>query len=396
VIVGIVKESFPGERRVALVPAVIPSLAKAGCQVVVEAGAGLEAGYLDAAYVEKGARLVPTRAEVFAAADAIFQVLCHGANDKTGRADLALLRRETVLIGFVRPLGAPEAVREIAATGAITFAVELMPRITRAQSMDALSAMSTVAGYKAALLAAATLPRMFPMLMTAAGTVTPARVLIVGAGVAGLQAIATARKLGGVVSGYDVRPAAREQVQSLGARFVELPLEAADAEDRRGYARAQDEGFYRRQRELMARVVAESDVVIATAVVPGRTAPVLITRDMAAAMAPGSVIIDLAAERGGNCELTRANETIVAHGVTVIGAVNLAGTVPYHASQMYAKTVSAFFLHLTRGGKLQLDLDDEITRETLVTRGGEVVHPRVREALLAAEPPPRDAAAGSR
>ena len=385
-IVGIVKEAFPGERRVALVPAVIPSLAKAGCQVVVEAGAGLEAGYLDAAYVEKGARLVPTRAEVFAAADAIFQVLCHGANDKTGRADLALLRRETVLIGFVRPLGAPEAVREIAATGAITFAVELMPRITRAQSMDALSAMSTVAGYKAALLAAATLPRMFPMLMTAAGTVTPARVLIVGAGVAGLQAIATARKLGGVVSGYDVRPAAREQVQSLGARFVELPLEAADAEDRRGYARAQDEGFFRRQRELMARVVAESDVVIATAVVPGRTAPVLITRDMAAAMAPGSVIIDLAAERGGNCELTRANETIVAHGVTVIGAVNLAGTVPYHASQMYAKTVSAFFLHLTRGGKLQLDLDDEITRETLVTRGGEVVHPRVREALHAAAP----------
>ncbi len=362
-IVGIVKEAFPGERRVALVPAAIPSLAKAGCQVVVEAGAGLEAGYLDAAYVEKGARLVPTRAEVFAAADAIFQVLCHGANDKTGRADLALLRRETVLIGFVRPLGAPEAVREIAATGAITFAVELMPRITRAQSMDALSAMSTVAGYKAVLLAAATLPRMFPMLMTAAGTVTPARVLIVGAGVAGLQAIATARKLGGVVSGYDVRPAAREQVQSLGARFVELPLEAADAEDRRGYARAQDEGF---------------DVVIATAVVPGRTAPVLVTRDMAAAMAPGSVIVDLAAERGGNCELTRANETIVAHGVTVIGAVNLAGTVPYHASQLYAKTVSAFFLHLTRGGKLQLDLDDEITRETLVTRGGEVVHPRVR------------------
>jgi len=386
VIVGIVKESFPGERRVALVPAVIPSLAKAGCQVVVEAGAGLEAGYLDAAYVEKGARLVPTRAEVFAAADAIFQVLCHGANDRTGRADLALLRRETVLIGFVRPLGAPQAVREIAATGAITFAVELMPRITRAQSMDALSAMSTVAGYKAVLLAAATLPRMFPMLMTAAGTVTPARVLVVGAGVAGLQAIATARKLGGVVSGYDVRPAAREQVQSLGARFVELPLEAADAEDRRGYARAQDEGFYRRQRELMARVVAESDVVVTTAVVPGRTAPVLITRDMAAAMAPGSVIVDLAAERGGNCELTRANETIVAHGVTIIGAVNIAGTVPYHASQMYAKTVSAFFLHLTRGGKLQLDLDDEITRDTLVTRGGEVVHPRVREALHAAAP----------
>jgi len=387
-IVGIVKETYPGERRVALVPAVIPALAKAGGQVVVEAGAGLEAGYPDAAYAEKGARIVPTRAEAFAAADAVFQVLAHGANDKTGRADLALLRRDIVLIGFLRPLGSPETVREIAATGAIAFAVELMPRITRAQSMDALSAMSTVAGYKAVLLAATTLPRMFPMLMTAAGTVTPARVLIVGAGVAGLQAIATARKLGGVVSAYDVRPAAREQVQSLGARFVELPLEAADAEDQRGYARAQDEGFYRRQRELMARVVAESDVVITTAVVPGRTAPVLITGDMVAGMAAGSVIVDLAAERGGNCELTRANETVVvAHGVTIIGAVNLAGTVPYHASQMYAKNVTAFFLHLVRGGKLQLDLDDEITRETLVTRGGEVVHPRVREALgLVASP----------
>ncbi len=385
-IVGIVKEAFPGERRVALVPAAIPALAKAGCQVVVEAGAGLEAGYPDAAYDDKGARIVPTRAEAFLAADAVFQVLCHGANDKTGRDDLPLLRRETVLIGFVRPLGSPETVQEIAATGAITFAVELMPRITRAQSMDALSAMSTVAGYKAVLLAAATLPRMFPMLMTAAGTVTPARVLIVGAGVAGLQAIATARKLGGVVSAYDVRPAAREQVQSLGARFVELPLEAADAEDRGGYARAQDESFYRRQRELMARVVAESDVVITTAVVPGRKAPVLITGDMVAGMTPGSVIVDMAAERGGNCELTRADETSVAHGVTIIGAVNLASTVPYHASQMYAKNVATFFLHLTRGGKLLLDLDDEITRETLVTRGGEVVHPRVREALQAVAP----------
>lgn len=386
-IVGIVKEAYPGERRVALVPSVIPALAKAGGQVVVEAGAGLEAGYPDAAYTEMGARIVRIRAEAFAVADAVFQVLAYGANDKTGRADLALLRRDLVLIGFLRPLGSPETVREIAATGAIAFAVELMPRITRAQSMDALSAMSTVAGYKAVLLAAATLPRMFPMLMTAAGTVTPARVLIVGAGVAGLQAIATARKLGGVVSAYDVRPAAREQVQSLGARFVELPLEAADAEDQRGYARAQDEGFYRRQRELMARVVAESDVVITTAVVPGRTAPVLVTGDMVAGMAPGSVIVDMAAERGGNCELTRANETVVAHGVTIIGAVNLAGTVPYHASQMYAKNVTTFFLHLVRGGKLQLDLDDEITRETLVTRGGEVVHPRVREALgLVASP----------
>ncbi|MBI4587328.1 MAG: Re/Si-specific NAD(P)(+) transhydrogenase subunit alpha [Candidatus Rokubacteria bacterium] len=382
-IVGVPKESFPGERRVALVPAVIPALAGAGYEVLVESGAGAAAGYPDALYADKGARLAPSRAEVFAAADAVFQVLCHGANDRTGRADLPLLRRDQVLIGFLRPLGSPETVREIAATGAIAFAVELMPRISRAQSMDALSAMSTVAGYKAVLLAAATLPRMFPMLMTAAGTVTPARVLVIGAGVAGLQAIATARKLGAVVSAYDVRPAAKEHVLSLGARFVELPLEAADAEDAGGYARAQDALFYRRQQELLARTVAESDVVITTAAVPGRKAPVLITADMVRAMAPGSVIVDLAAERGGNCELTGAEETVVRHGVTIVGAVNLAGTVPYHASQMYARTLTAFFLHLLKDGKIRVDLEDEITRETLLTRGGEVVHPRVRDALAA-------------
>lgn len=383
-IVGVPRESFPGERRVALVPALIPPLAKAGCEVLVETGAGAAAGYPDAAYVEKGARLAASRAEVFAAADAVFQLLGYGANPEAGRADLPLLRRSQVVIGFLRPLGSVQSVRELAATGVTAFAVELLPRITRAQSMDALSAMATVAGYKAVLLAAGTLPRMFPMLMTAAGTVTPARVLIIGAGVVGLQAIATARKLGAVVSGYDVRPAAKEHVLSLGARFVELPLETADAEDRRGYARAQDESFYRRQRELMARVVAESDVVITTAVVPGAKAPVLITADMVAHMAPGSVIVDLAAERGANCELTRVGETVVAHGVTIIGPVNLAGTVPYHASQLYAKNITAFFLHLLKDGKLRVDLEDEITRETLVTRDGEVVHPRVRELLSSA------------
>jgi NAD(P) transhydrogenase subunit alpha len=380
-IVGVPRESFPGERRVALVPAAVPALVKAGCEVLVQAGAGEAAGYADALYAEKGARLASSRAEVFARADVVLQVLGHGANDRTGRADLPLLRRGQALIGFFRPLGSPETVQELAATGATAFAVELMPRITRAQSMDALSAMATVAGYKAVLLAAATLPRMFPMLMTAAGTITPARVLVVGAGVAGLQAIATARRLGAVVRAYDVRPAAREQVESLGARFVELPLETADAEDARGYARAQGEAFYRRQRELMARVVAESDVVITTAVVPGRKAPVLITREMVARMEPGSVIVDLAAERGGNCEVTRAEATVVEHGVTVIGAVNLAGTVPYHASQMYARTVTAYLLHLLKAGALRLDLGDEITRETLLTRDGEVVHPRVREGL---------------
>ena len=380
-IIGVPKESFPGERRVALVPAVVPILAKAGHEVVVETGAGLAAGYPDADYVDKGSRILASRGEVFAASEAVFQVLCYGANDKTGRDDLPLLRRDQALIGFLRPLGSPETVKEIAATGAIAFSIELMPRITRAQSMDALSAMSTVAGYKAVLLAATTLPRMFPMLMTAAGTVAPARVLVIGAGVSGLQAMATARKLGAVVSAYDIRPAAKEQVLSVGARFVELPLEAANAEDEHGYARSQDETFYQRQRELLARVVAESDVVISTAVVPGRKAPVLVTGEMVARMASGSVIVDLAAERGGNCELTRATETVIEHGVTIIGPVNLAGTAPYHASQLYAKNMTTFFLHLVKEGKLQLNLEDEITRETLLTRGGEVIHPRVREAL---------------
>lgn len=390
-IVGVPKESYPGERRVALVPAGVPMLTAAGCEVLVETGAATDAGYPDALYVEKGAKIAGARAGVFGSADAVFQVLCHGANDKTGRADLPLMRRDQVLVGFLRPLGAGGTVQEIAATGVTAFAVEFMPRITRAQSMDALTSMATVAGYKAVLLAAEVLPRMFPMLMTAAGTVTPARVLVIGAGVAGLQAIATARRLGAVVSAYDVRPAAKEQVLSLGARFVELPLEVADAEDARGYARAQDEAFYRRQRELLARVVRESDAVITTAVVPGQRAPVLITREMVAGMAPGSVIVDLAAERGGNCELTHPGETVVEHGVTIVGAVNLAGTVPYHASQMYAKNITTFFLHLFKDGRVVLDLDDEITRETLVTRGGEVVHPKVREALGL---PPRAATAG--
>jgi NAD(P) transhydrogenase subunit alpha len=375
-IVGVPRETYPGERRVALVPAVVSLLAKAGVEVVLEAAAGEAAGYPDATYAAAGARIEPERAAVFAAAAAVFQVLCHGANDRTGGADLTLLRRDQVLIGFLRPLGSIETVGEVAATGATAFAVELMPRITRAQSMDALSAMSTVAGYSAVLRAAVLLPRMFPMLMTAAGTITPAKVLVVGAGVAGLQAIATARRLGAVVSAYDVRPAAREQVESVGGRFVELPLDTADAEDARGYARARDATFYQRQQELMARVVAASDVVITTAVVPGRKAPVLVTSDMVAAMEPGSVIVDLAAERGGNCELTRAGETVVAHGVTIVGAVNLAGAVPYHASQMYARTLAAFFLHLLKGDTIPIDLEDEITRETLVTRGGEVVHPR--------------------
>ena len=378
-IVGVPKESFPGEHRVALVPSVIPNLAKAGLEILVEKNAGNEAGYPDAAFTEKGAKIAPDRATVFANADIVAQVLCYGSNDRTGKADLPRMRRDQVLLGFLRPLGSREIVQEIASAGVTSFSIEMMPRTTRAQSMDALSSMATVCGYKAVVIAADMLPRFFPMLTTAAGTITPSRVLIIGVGVAGLQAIATARRLGAVVSAYDVRPAVKEQVQSLGGRFVELPIEAKDAQDARGYATAQDESFYARQRELMGKVVAENDVVITTAVVPGKKAPVLVTAQMVHGMAPGSVIVDLAAERGGNCELTRSEETIVDSGVTIIGRINLASTVPYHASSLYARNVAAFLLHLVKDGKLNLNLEDEISRETLLTRGGEVVNARVRE-----------------
>jgi NAD(P) transhydrogenase subunit alpha len=370
VILGVPKESYPGERRVALVPMVIPALMKAGFEVVVETEAGTEAGYPDKQYTDKGAKIFPNRAAVFGAADIVVQVLCYGSNDLTGREDLPLLRRNQVLIGFLRPLGAAEMLQEIASAGVTAFAVEFVPRTTRAQSMDALSSMGTICGYKAVLEAADKLPRIFPMLTTAAGTITPARVFVIGAGVAGLQAIATARRLGAVASAYDMRPAAKEQVQSLGGRFIELPIEAKDAQDARGYGTAQDESFYQRQRELLGRVVQESDVVITAAVIPGKKSPVLVTEEMVQAMAPGSVIFDLASERGGNCELTQTGKTVVRHGVTIIGAINLASGVPYHASQMYARNLSAFLMHLVKDGKLRLDLQDEIIRETVVTHQG--------------------------
>jgi len=364
---------------VALVPVAIPNLTKAGLEVVVEAGAGEQAGYPDAAYVEKGAKILPGRAAVFSAADMVVQVLCYGSNDITGKADLALYKNGQSLIGFLRPFGSVEVVQQIAQAGVTAFSVELMPRTTRAQSMDALSSMATVCGYKAVLLAAETSPRIFPMMTTAAGTITPARVFVIGAGVAGLQAISTARRLGAVASAYDMRPAAKEQVQSLGGRFVELPIEAQNAQDARGYGVAQDESFYARQRELLTKVVGESDVVITAAVIPGKRSPVLITAEMVMGMAPGSVIVDLAAERGGNCELTKTGETIKAHDVTIIGAINLASSVPYHASQMYARNLTTYLTYMVKDGKLQMNLQDEIVRETLVTSGGEIVNVRARE-----------------
>jgi NAD(P) transhydrogenase subunit alpha len=300
---------------------------------------------------------------------------------EAGRSDLALLRPGQALAGFGEPLTAAQECADLAATGVSFFAMELMPRITRAQSMDALSAMATIAGYRAVLLGASHLPKMFPLLMTAAGTLTPAKVFVLGAGVAGLQAIATARRLGAVVCAYDVRPAVKEQVESVGAKFVSLEVDAQGSEDKGGYAKAMDEAFYRRQRELMSAVLREQDVVIATAAVPGRKAPILITGDMLTGMAPGSVIVDLAAERGGNCELTRPGETIVHNGITLLGPLNVPSMVPQHASQMFASNIAAFIKLLVRDGTVAIDREDEIIRETLVTHEGQVVHPRVLELV---------------
>ncbi len=380
-VIGVPRESYPDERRVALIPAVIPNLQKAGLAVVLEAEAGREAGITDEAYREKGAKIVADRGEVFKSAEVILQVRTLGANPIAGKTDLELLRSGQLLIGFCDPLGAPEAVKLLADKGVTVMAMETIPRITRAQSMDALSSMATIAGYKAVILAAEALPRVFPMFMTAAGTIAPARVFVIGAGVAGLQAIATARRLGAVVSAYDVRPAVKEQVESLGAKFIELELETGDSEDKGGYARAMDDNFYERQRELMARVVAENDVVITTAAIPGKKAPVLITEETVRRMAPGTVIVDLAAERGGNCELSRADETVKRYDTVILGPTNLPSTVPYHASQMYAKNISTLLLHLVEENKIKLDLEDEIVRETLIAKDGEITNNRVRELL---------------
>ena len=378
--IGVPRESFPGENRVALTAAAVTALKKSGLDVAVERGAGNAAGFTDAAYEHAGASLV-SRSDVFSTADILLQV-------RSIPPETSTLHRGQVVIGFADPLGSPDAIRALADAGVTAFSMELMPRITRAQSMDALSSMATIAGYKGVLMAANHLPRMFPMLMTAAGTLTAARVFIVGAGVAGLQAIATARRLGARVEAYDVRPAVKEQVQSMGARFVEFALETKDAEDKGGYAKAQDEAFYRRQREMMLKVVAANDVVVTTALIPGKKAPILITTDMIEAMAPGSVLVDLAAERGGNCELTRADQVVVHKGVTILGPSNPPALVPNHASQMYSKNITTFLAHLlgkdgAKKPSLELDLSDEITRETLLTRDGEVMHARVKELLAA-------------
>jgi NAD(P) transhydrogenase subunit alpha len=355
-------------------------LHKLQVEVLVEYAAGTDAGFPDELYVARGARLA-SRAEIFAAADIIAQVRCLGANPEAGRSDLPLMRPGQALAGFGEPLTALGEAADLSEAGVSCFAMELMPRITRAQTMDALSSMATVSGYRAALIAAAHLPKMFPMLMTAAGTITPAKVFVLGAGVAGLQAISTARRLGAVVSGYDVRPGVKEQIESVGAKFVALEMDSSAAEGKGGYAKAMDETFYRKQRELLTEVLREQDVVITTAAVPGRKAPVLITAEMVSGMPGGSVIVDIAAERGGNCELTRPGETAFHHGVVIVGPLNLPSTVAYHASQMYSANLSAFIRLLVQDGALKIDLEDEIIRETLVTHAGRVVHPRISELL---------------
>lgn len=390
-LIGVTKETFPQERRVAIIPATVAALSKKGFSFLVEPGAGAEAGFLDGEYKERGATIASSRDEVFQKADILAAVRTVGANRENGGSDLAHYREGQYLIGTMEPLTAHDEVKKLAETRISAFALELVPRITRAQSMDVLSSMATIAGYKAVLIAADNLPRMFPMMMTAAGTIKPAKVLIVGVGVAGLQAIATSKRLGAVVSAYDIRPAVKEQVESLGARFVDLGLDTGEAEDKGGYAKEMGEEFYRKQREAMGKVIADHDVVITTAAVPGKKAPILVTREMVEGMHPASVIVDLAAEQGGNCEATKPGEAVVVNDVKVIGPLNVPATIPLHASQMFSHNIANFILNAFKGDEKKLDAEDEIVKESLVTRGGEVVQPRVREALGLSAPKAEEA-----
>ena len=374
--VAVAKETIPGERRVALIPASVTQLTKVGVEVAVESGAGEEAGFSDASYRERDARIID-RDELFSA-DLVACVRSYGTSDSgpDGR-----FRNGQVMLGMCDPLGAPDAAAQLALAGVTLLSLELIPRITRAQSMDVLSSMATIAGYRAVLLASVELPKMFPMLMTAAGTLTPARVLVIGAGVAGLQAIATARRLGGVVQAYDVRPACREQVESLGAKFVELSLDTSESEGKGGYAKAMDEEFYVKQRAMLGEIVSECDVVVTTAAIPGKRSPLLIDAQAVTGMPTGGVIVDLAAERGGNCELSEPDQRIKKHGITILGPTNLPAEIPHHASQMFSNNVTKFLLNLVKDGKIDLNLEDEIIRDTLVSKDGDVINTRIRELL---------------
>jgi len=382
VIIGIPSEIKTGEQRVAMSPANVQSLTDKSVKVLLQANAGSAAGYPDAEYTAAGATITANRKEIFASADVILQVQSFGSNNENSDADLASLRKGQLVIGMMDPLASPQAAQAVAEKGASAIALELVPRISRAQSMDVLSSMATLAGYKAVLMGASAAPRIFPMLMTAAGTLQPARVLIMGVGVAGLQACATAKRLGAVVEAYDVRPAAREQILSVGAKPVELDLDTGESEGAGGYAKEQGEDFLRRQRELMTEVVAQQDIIITTAAIPGAKSPILVTEDMVKAMKPGAVIVDLAAERGGNCDLTEQGKTVVAHDVTILGPENIPSDLAFHASQMYGKNMQTLLeLILDDEGNLSLDFNDEIVAGTVVAHQGEVPHAYMRKLL---------------
>lgn len=382
-IIGVPKEICPGEKRVALIPANVAALVKKGREIIIEAGAGEASGYTDQEYVDAGAKIETDRGQLFNAAKVILQVQAPGSNTDNGDDDIAQLKEGQTVIGMMDPLANPGISQEYAKKGVSALSMELIPRITRAQSMDVLSSMATIAGYKAVLIGAEQAPRMFPMFMTAAGTIKPARVFIMGAGVAGLQAAATAKRLGAVVEAYDVRPAAREQILSVGAKPIELDLDTGAAEGSGGYAKEQGEDFLKRQRELMAEVLSEQDIVITTAAVPGAKSPILVTAEMVTKMKPGSIIVDLAAERGGNCDLTKLDEVVISdNDVTILGPKNVPSTVPFHASQMYGKNVENLLnLLFNDEGQLVLDFEDEIVSDTCIAFDKDVPQARIRDIL---------------
>jgi len=380
-LIGVPREIASGERRVALVPEVASQLVRAGHRVMVEHDAGLRAGFTDDSYRDAGAEIVDSAKNVYGAAQMILKVQRPGRDEPSGEAELDMLRDGTVLIGLLQPSADPALFQQLAERNITALTMELVPRTTRAQMMDALSSQSTVAGYKAVLLAANSLQKFFPMLMTAAGTVRPARVLVIGAGVAGLQAIATARRIGAVVEAFDTRPVVKEQVQSLGATFIELDMHVEDAQDKGGYAKELSARHIKRETELIHERALQADVIITTALIPGRPAPVLVTAETVRAMKPGSVIVDLAGEQGGNCELSVPGETVVRHDVTIIAPLHISSDLAYHASQMYAKNVGALVALLAPKGELNLNFADDIIDAVTIVAGGEVRNAVTRQRL---------------
>ena len=391
---GIPAETFPGELRVALTPSVIPTLVKEKIEILIEVDAGINAGFSNADYASQGAQIEPSRADLYAKSDMIACV--RGPYIRSGDdQNLGLLHHNQTILGLLDPLANPEIALGFISKGVTSFALELLPRISRAQPMDVLSSMATVSGYKAALLAANYLPKFYPLLITAAGTITPAKVLVLGAGVAGLQAIATSRRLGALVQAYDVRSEVKIQVESLGAKFLELDLDTVGTQTISGYAQAMDTEFYQRQQVMMRAAIADSDAVITTAAVQGKRAPILVTADMTASMKPGSIIIDMAAESGGNCELTKPGENVKVNGIMILGPLNLPSSIAYHSSQMYAKNLTNFVLNLTVDGEININYTDPIIRDSIVTHKDTVVNPKICELLQIAAPNPTNSQEGA-